>query len=165
MVFVSKEHHVEIYPRSNECYANGCPIDKELPDNPLEIVPSQEHIDNVTAETISAVGRLAEAKVVRTTACFLAGSPDGRPVVGLVPNTKNAIIACGGGCWGILNGPAMGQAAADLAVGKTPSIDLSPFDPARFDRSRMKMPAGLPPKLQALIAQNPQFAEAFSSNP
>merc|ERR1719419_1924227 len=165
MVFVSARHHVEIYPRADECYANGCPTATELPDDPLDIVPPPQTIENVKAETLMAVERLADAKVIRTTACFLAGSEDNKPVIGMVPKTKNAVIACGGGCWGILNGPAMGQAAAALVLGEEPAVDLTAFDPARFARVRSGLSSDLPPKLLALLQQNPQLAAMLQQNP
>lgn len=167
MVFVSDEHHVEIYPRADECYANGCPTTTELPDDPRAIVPPPQTVEDVKAETIGAVARLKDAPVLRTTACFLAGSDDGSPVVGKVPGVRNAVIACGGGCWGILNGPAMGEATAALVLGEEPSVNLEPFDPARFGRPRVAVPTGgtLPPKLQALLAQNPGLAEQLRQNP
>lgn len=44
-----------------------------------------------------------------------------------------AVIATGHTCWGILNAPATGAALAELIVdGHSSSVDLSPFDPARF---------------------------------
>lgn len=165
MVFVSKQHHVEIYPRADECYANGCPTNTELPDDPMEIVPPPKTIEDIKAETCSAVERLKDAKVLRTTACFLAGSEDGLPVIGLVPKTKNAVIACGGGCWGILNGPAMGQAAAALVMHEEPAVNLEPFDPSRFEMGGAGMRSLLPPKLQALLEQNPQLLEMLQQNP
>merc|ERR1712187_147358 len=108
--------------------------------------------EDVKAETIAAVARLKDAKVLRTTARFLPGSEDNKPVVGLIPKMENAVIACAGGCWGITLGPAMGQAAAALAIGESPEIDLAPFDPARFERIRAMTSSGLPPKLLAMIA-------------
>lgn len=166
MVFTVGDEHTEIYPRSNECYANGCPSQPELPDDPLKIQPPAEEIEKVKVESIAAVPRLKDATVIRSTACFLAGSDDNRPVVGRVPKTSNAIIACGGGCWGILNGPAMGEAAAALALGEEPPIDMGAFDPMRFDSSYVPTVAkDLPPKLMALVAQNPDLAEALRQDP
>ena len=89
MVFTMGDEHTEIYPRSNECYANGCPSHPPLPDNPLDIEPPKEEIERVKTESIAAVPRLKEASVIRTTACFLAGSDDNRPVVGRVPKISN----------------------------------------------------------------------------
>lgn len=42
------------------------------------------------SETFAAVPRLKEVPVLRSTACFLAGSDDQRPVVGRIPKTSNA---------------------------------------------------------------------------
>jgi len=167
MVFVSQEHDVEIYPRADECYANGCPTSTELPDDPNEIIPPPQTIADVKSETEAAVPRLKDASILRTTACFLAGSDNNLPVIGRVPKMKNAVICCGGGCWGILNGPAMGQAAAALAMGGEPEISLKPFDPERFASGPMASIGGmgLPPKLTALIQQNPQLAEMLRQNP
>lgn len=162
MVFVSDRHHVEIYPRADECYANGCPTDADLPDDPLDIVPPSHEIEDVKAEALSAVPRLKGAKVLRTTACFLAGSDTNLPIVQLVPKVTNAVVACGGGCWGILNGPAMGQAAAALAIGKEPEVDLTPFGLAD---GASDLPAGVPPKLLGLLAQNPAMAEMLKQDP
>ena len=97
MVFTMGEEHTEIYPRSNECYANGCPTHPDLPDDPLKIQPPAEEIEKVKAESITAVPRLKDATVIRSTACFLAGSDDSRPVVGRVPKTSNdtALVVTG----------------------------------------------------------------------
>mmetsp|Transcript_36919 Transcript_36919/g.67621 ORF Transcript_36919/g.67621 Transcript_36919/m.67621 type:complete len:359 (-) Transcript_36919:56-1132(-) len=134
MVFVSGEHDVEIYPRADECYANGCPSVEPLPDNPLDIEPPPQTVENVKAEATMAVNCLKDAAVIRSTACFLPGSEDGLPVIGQVPKVENAYIGCGGGCWGILNGPAMGHCLASLVLGEKPSVDIDPFDPVRFER-------------------------------
>mmetsp|Transcript_49739 Transcript_49739/g.118578 ORF Transcript_49739/g.118578 Transcript_49739/m.118578 type:complete len:358 (-) Transcript_49739:79-1152(-) len=134
MVFVSDMFDVEIYPRADECYANGCPANAPLPDNPLEIEPPPQTIEDVKAEATMAVSCLRDSKVIRTTACFLPGSDDGRPVIGRVPKVSNAFIGCGGGCWGILNGPAMGHCLASLVLGEEPAVDLEGFDPARFEK-------------------------------
>lgn len=168
MVFVSGKHQVEIYARSNEAYANGCPTIADLPDNPLEIVPPPETIDNIISETAGAVGRLKDAEVIRATACFLPGSDDGNPVVGRVPKTNNAVISCAGGCWGILNGPAMGQAAADLVMGNEPAVDLSAFDPKRFDMSGMAetlREMGVSSRLVGLVAANPHLLNVLKQDP
>lgn len=47
-----------------------------------------------------------------------------------------------------------------------PALELSAFDPMRFDSSYVPSVAkGLPPKLMALVAQNPDLAEALQQNP
>ena len=57
MVFTMGEDHTEIYPRANECYANGCPTDPPLPDNPMEIEPPQDEIDRVKVQGMKGDAR------------------------------------------------------------------------------------------------------------
>lgn len=50
-----------------------------------------------------------------------------------LPGVEGCYVATGHSCWGILNGPATGEAMAELIVrGSSSSVDLSAFDPARF---------------------------------
>ncbi|KAH8061192.1 hypothetical protein JL722_4494 [Aureococcus anophagefferens] len=68
-----------------------------------------------------------------TEACHLPTAPDGVPVVGAVPGRRGAFVGTGHGCWGILLGPATGEALANLvATGDAKTLDLRNFDPARF---------------------------------
>eukprot|EP00971_Amphidinium_carterae_P155697 3087583-Amphidinium_carterae.1 len=128
MTYLRATWGVALSTRADECYANGCPSVVPLPDNPLDIEPPPETIENVKAEATAAVNCLKDAAVVRSTACFLPGanlkdkqkstigSDDSLPVIGQVPKVENAYIGCGGGCWGILNGPAMGHCLASLVL-------------------------------------------------
>jgi len=60
----------------------------------------------------------------------------------------------------------MGQAAAVLVTGEEPALSLTPFDPSRFGHAGAGISAaGLPPKLLALLAQNPALAEMMQQNP
>eukprot|EP00325_Prymnesiales_sp_UTEX-LB-985_P001612 CAMPEP_0174706118 /NCGR_PEP_ID=MMETSP1094-20130205/9087_1 /TAXON_ID=156173 /ORGANISM="Chrysochromulina brevifilum, Strain UTEX LB 985" /LENGTH=87 /DNA_ID=CAMNT_0015904347 /DNA_START=55 /DNA_END=318 /DNA_ORIENTATION=- len=79
---------------------------------------------------------MASAPVLLEQACHLPFSPDGAPVIGRCPDVDGAYVATGGGCWGILCGPATGLAMAELILdGEATSVDLSPFEPARFGRA------------------------------
>lgn len=79
---------------------------------------------------------LAAGTVELQQACFRPYAPDGLPVIGPVPGAGNAYVASGHGCWGILNGPATGEAVAELVGGAEPTLDLRPFDPGRFGQHR-----------------------------
>jgi len=58
---------------------------------------------------------------------------DGLPLIGAVPDAKDAYVATGHSVWGILNAPATGEAMAELILdGKARTVDLSPFDPTRL---------------------------------
>ncbi len=56
---------------------------------------------------------------------------DSKPVISKSPRHSNVFYAFGHGHYGLTQGPTTGRIIADMAVGKEPSIDLTPF---RFDR-------------------------------
>jgi glycine/D-amino acid oxidase-like deaminating enzyme len=60
--------------------------------------------------------------------CFL----DALPAVGRLE--QRVLVAGGGNCWGILWGPAMGEAMAQLVCDGRAKLDLTPFDPKRFSK-------------------------------
>mmetsp|Transcript_31617 Transcript_31617/g.87239 ORF Transcript_31617/g.87239 Transcript_31617/m.87239 type:complete len:344 (+) Transcript_31617:68-1099(+) len=131
-VFTGSRNETEIYPRSDEVYACGCPTSAPLPDDPMEIEPSDAHVAAISADVVKTIPGLKDVEIVRKTACFLPGSPDMEPVLGAIPTVSNGFIACGLTCWGITNGPASGEAMADLVMGREPAIDLAAFSPSRF---------------------------------
>jgi glycine oxidase len=75
---------------------------------------------------------IADAPLVRQTACLRPNSPDNLPIIGEAPGWSGAFLATGGGTKGILLAPAMGQAVADLLVAGTTTIPLGACSPARF---------------------------------
>ena len=95
--------------------------------------------EEVVGRLASAMGQVSSelqpevAPIEVRQACHLPLVQDGLPCLGAVPGTSGAFVATGAGCWGILLGPATGQAMAELILdGKPSSVDLKPFDPARF---------------------------------
>ena len=59
-------------------------------------------------------------------------TPDGLPVIGRVPDRERVILAAGHCMLGLSLGPVTGRLVAEVAGGKTPSIDLAPLSPARW---------------------------------
>ena len=54
-------------------------------------------------------------------------------MIGAVPGYAGAYVATGHNVWGMLNGPATGEAMAELIVdGGRTTIDIGPFDPGRL---------------------------------
>ena len=50
-----------------------------------------------------------------------------------MPGIAGAYVATGHSVWGVLNGPATGEALAELIVdGAAHTTDLRPFDPGRL---------------------------------
>jgi glycine oxidase len=62
-------------------------------------------------------------------------APDMMPVLGASPSLPNVFYATGHFRSGILLSALTGEIIADLVRGRTPSIDLGPFSPARFSSS------------------------------
>lgn len=80
---------------------------------------------------IAAFPAFRDMKVVQDWSGYIEGTPDGMPVLGTVPNTPGLIVATGFSGHGFGIGPAVGQIAADLAMGTPVTCDIEPF---RFDR-------------------------------
>jgi D-amino-acid dehydrogenase len=59
-------------------------------------------------------------------------SADDLPVIGPLPGHDDVFVCTGHGANGLLLGPMSGKLVADAMLGDTPSLDLSPFSPARF---------------------------------
>jgi glycine/D-amino acid oxidase-like deaminating enzyme len=59
--------------------------------------------------------------------------PDALPYMGKISGWSGAYINAGHNCWGIAWAPACGKAIAELVLeGASRSVNLGPFDPARF---------------------------------
>ena len=125
----------EAYPRPDgTVYCTGFP-------NPPVVVrerPGEVEVRAEVAVRLEAAMRqlsseLQAAPVEVQQACHLPTFADGVPVIGAVPGVPGAFVASGGGCWGILCGPATGLALSELLLdGAAASVDLTPFSPQRF---------------------------------
>lgn len=76
---------------------------------------------------------LASVRVVRAYRGFRPFSPDHLPVIGPDPLVSGLVHAYGHEGAGIGLAPATGLVVAEIVTGDVPSIDVRPFDPARFD--------------------------------
>jgi len=129
-VFFTGHGDPEVYPRPDgDAYITGFP-------DPATVVteaPGEEEVrPEVVRRLIDATKRtsseLGGVPPHTRQACYLPTTSDGLPVIGEVPGAPGVIVASGHGCWGILNGPATGEAVAEmLAEGKAKSLDLSLF--------------------------------------
>ena len=125
----------EVYPRPDgDVYICGMGDKVPLPEDPKDIKPDVDKCNELKRMGDLLSSNLRMSTVKTRQACYLPMSPDGLPIIGKVPRVEGAYIATGHGCWGILNAPATGEAIAELIIkGKCSFLDLSPFDPARFD--------------------------------
>ncbi|MGE3932710.1 MAG: NAD(P)/FAD-dependent oxidoreductase, partial [Rhodospirillaceae bacterium] len=58
--------------------------------------------------------------------------PDSLPVIGRAPDVADTFFAFGHGHLGLTLGGVTGRLIADLAAGRDPGVDLSPYRPERF---------------------------------
>lgn len=126
-VFFSGFGDPEVYPRPDgDAYITGFP-------DPAVVVNESPGEEEVRPEVVS---RLVDAtKKVSSLlgpiaphteqACYLPTTNDSLPVIGGIPGVKGAFIGSGHGCWGILNGPATGEAIAELLTeGETKHVNI-----------------------------------------
>jgi glycine oxidase len=93
-----------------------------------------------TARAISRLRRAAEvmapglrlARMASSWAGLRPGSPDGLPMMGLLPGWSNVWVATGHFRNGILLAPITGRLMAESVLSGRPVPGLRPFDPARF---------------------------------
>lgn len=64
---------------------------------------------------------------------FRPCSPDGLPYLGYSQKLKNLIVAGGHGMMGVSLGPATGKIVAELADRSNTSVDISIYDPQRYN--------------------------------
>jgi glycine oxidase len=88
--------------------------------------------DEIGAALVRMLPVMADAQVAQQTACLRPVASDGRLVLGRVPGIGGVYVATGGARKGILYGPAMGHALADLILERDTRIALDAFAPGRF---------------------------------
>ena len=66
------------------------------------------------------------------TACLRPVAPDNAPIIGPVPGLRGVYLATGAGRKGILAGPALGKATADLITAGATSLPIEPLGLDRF---------------------------------
>jgi glycine oxidase len=91
--------------------------------------------DEIGAALVRMLPAMADAQVAQQTACLRPVASDGLLVLGRVPGLEHVYVATGGGRKGILYGPAMGRAIADLALGRDTRVAVEAFAPGRFVRA------------------------------
>jgi glycine/D-amino acid oxidase-like deaminating enzyme len=87
---------------------------------------------------LELVPALADVPVADAWTGLRPGTPDGFPVLG-AGAVPGLIHAAGLFRHGILLGPLVGELMADLALGRAPGLDLSPFAVTRFTRPGSKL--------------------------
>ncbi|MGY8822907.1 MAG: NAD(P)/FAD-dependent oxidoreductase [Candidatus Latescibacterota bacterium] len=124
----------EVVPRTDgTTYVCGLSSQPPLPVDPSEVVGDEGAHDRLLAMTATFAPELGAAEVLAEQACYRPITTDGMPLIGRVPGIGGAFVATGHSVWGMLNGPATGEALAELIVdGAATTVDITPFNPARL---------------------------------
>ena len=124
----------EVVPRADgTTYVCGVSSQSPLPVDPAAVIPDTGAHDRLLAMTACIAPALGKAAILKTQACFRPVTTDGLPLIGAVPGVPGAFVATGHSVWGMLNGPATGEALAGLIVeGKSGGVDLGVFGPGRL---------------------------------
>ena len=125
----------EMFPRPDgTTYVCGLSSPAPLPLDPAQVTSNADADETLRAMTACFAPDLAAAPVVRAAACYRPVCEDGLPLIGAVPGYAGAYVATGHNVWGMLNGPATGEAMAELIIdgAQTTTVDVTPFDPGRL---------------------------------
>ena len=119
-----------IYPKPDGLAWVGATEERKGFDTEL----SEEARTSLWTNGAKMIPELTDAELVLQTACLRPVTPDWMPIVGAAPGWANVFLNTGAGKKGILFGPAMGQATADLITKGESSIDVSKFCADRFEQ-------------------------------
>ena len=124
----------EVFPRPDgTTYVCGINSQPPVPVDPGQVVPDEGAAERLLVLCARVSPVLANAPVLASQACYRPVTGDGLPMIGAIPGAPGAYVATGHGVWGILNAPGTGEALAELVLdGAARTVDLAPFDPARF---------------------------------
>ncbi len=124
----------EVVPRMDgTTYICGLSGTEPLPVDPAHIELEEGAADRLRNMATTFSPELGAAEVVAEQACFRPITSDGIPLIGRVSGVEGAYVATGHSVWGMLNGPATGEAMAELIVdGEAKTVDLSAFNPSRL---------------------------------
>ena len=134
--------HLEVYPRPDGtiyiCGIGGSDyigIDELKAGAFREVCEANESRVSAASSSFKEISATyaTTGELDRVQACMRPCPPDAQPYMGKVPGFEGAFINAGHNCWGIAWAPACGKAMAELVLeGESTSVDLDPFDPARY---------------------------------
>ncbi len=126
---------IYIVPRTSGPNSGRAIIGATVEDVGFDKTVHPSDIAHLRSLAVSLIPALADAAQLEAWAGLRPATPDGLPLLGALPNRPNRFIATGHFRDGILLAPATAHVMAQLLLGETPSVDLTPFSPARTTRN------------------------------
>jgi D-hydroxyproline dehydrogenase subunit beta len=90
-------------------------------------------VTQILSSAVHLVPGLASVRLLRSFSGVRTAVIDGLPLVGRIPGLENGYVATGFEGDGICLGPVTGKAIAQLVCDQQPDLDISAFNPARFN--------------------------------
>ena len=106
------------------------------PEGGFDVTPTDAALESLLAmaQPVGGLPAVAQGEVAMQTACCRPESADELPLIGPVPGWPGVVLATGHGGEGLCWAPGTGLAVAELlACGESTLVDLSAFDPGRFE--------------------------------
>jgi glycine oxidase len=129
--FVVRTPRIYIVPRTTGPCATRAIIGATLEDAGFDKTVHPSDIAHLRSLASALLPVLDEAPELESWAGLRPATPDGLPLLGSLPARPHHLLATGHYRNGILLAPATAHVMAQLLTGETPSVNLSPFDPAR----------------------------------
>jgi glycine/D-amino acid oxidase-like deaminating enzyme len=105
--------------------------------------PSSRHLDEAYTRLVERFPTFRSAQILQQWAGLLDVTADAVPVISAIDTVPGLLIGTGFSGHGFTLGPGAGHVLADLATGKPPAVDITPFRASRFwDGSRPKPVVG-----------------------
>lgn len=108
----------------------------------LDPAPDNSNVAKTMALVKKLFPDLANVQIAESWGSFVDCTPDAVPVVSEIEGVDGFYLAAGCSGHGFGLGPGLGKLAAELVLGDTPSLDISPFKLSRLiDGSKIKVGA------------------------
>jgi sarcosine oxidase subunit beta len=95
-------------------------------------------VEEAVSKAIERVPVLEQARIAGGWAGLRPLTPDDHAIIGWAPGRDGLFLAVGFGGHGFQHSPATGRYVAEWLLDGRPSLDLSLFDPTRFERGRAR---------------------------
>ncbi len=128
---VVRTPRIYIVPRTSGPNAGRAIIGATIEDAGFDKTLHPSDIAHLRSLAASLLSPLADAPELEAWAGLRPATPDGLPLLGVLPTQPNHFVATGHYRDGILLAPATAHVMAQLLLGVAPSIDLAPFSPTR----------------------------------